>query len=141
APAPAHTRTREMATEPGAGPPQLLRRPRQPRGSLGLHLRAEAALDDGAHTPEPEDADVVGEVQPAGRRLAAYCPEHAPVPRPTLCRHSPKVGAQCGSPARWDLCGGRGAILVPTATVRLGRLTKLTDARLRDRSSRKRTTV
>src|SRR5215472_13417156 len=50
-------------------PGQLLRRPRQPQGSLELHIRAEAAMDDGAHTPEPEDADVVAEVQPAG------CPE------------------------------------------------------------------
>jgi len=76
--APLHTRASEMATESGAGPPQLLRRPRQPRGSLGLHIRAEAAVDDSACTPEPEDADVVDEVQPAGRPLAAGdCPEFA----------------------------------------------------------------
>jgi len=72
-------------------------------------------MDEDAQAPEPEDADVVDEVQPAGCRLAAQHPEHAPVPRPTLCRHSLKVGAQCGSSARWDLCGGRGAIPVPTA--------------------------
>ena len=29
---------------------------------------------------------------------------------------SPKAGAQCGSPARWDLRGGRPATAVPTAT-------------------------
>src|SRR5215468_3639639 len=51
-----------------------LNRPRQPRGSLGLHLRAEAAMDEGAQAPEPEDADVVDEVQPAGCRLAAQHP-------------------------------------------------------------------
>jgi hypothetical protein len=28
----------------------------------------------------------------------------------------PKVGAVCGKAARTDLCGGRGAILVPAAT-------------------------
>ena len=28
----------------------------------------------------------------------------------------PEVGAQCGSSARWDLCGGRRATGVPTAT-------------------------
>src|SRR5215472_1277855 len=28
----------------------------------------------------------------------------------------PEVGAVCGKAARTDLCGGRGAILVPTAT-------------------------
>src|SRR5215468_5309648 len=30
----------------------------------------------------------------------------------------PEVGAVCGKAARTDLCGGRGAILVPTATRR-----------------------
>ncbi len=30
-------------------------------------------------------------------------------------RHSPKVGAQCGNPARWDLCGGPPTRAVPTA--------------------------
>ena len=30
-------------------------------------------------------------------------------------RHSPKVGAVCGSPARTDLSGGRSAMAVPTA--------------------------
>jgi hypothetical protein len=74
-------------------------------------------MAEGVAAPEPEDADDVAEVQPAGSRLAAQRPEHAPLPRTALCRHPPKVGAQCGNPARWDLCGGRGAILVPTAIV------------------------
>jgi len=72
-------------------------------------------MDEGAPAPEPEDAAVVAEVQPARHRLVAQSPQHAPIPRSTLCRHSPKVGAQCGNSARWDLCGGRGAISVPTA--------------------------
>ena len=29
---------------------------------------------------------------------------------------SPEAGAQCGNPARWDLCGGRAERPVPTAT-------------------------
>jgi len=32
-----------------------------------------------------------------------------------LCRHAPKVGAECLNWARSDLCGGRGVIPVPTA--------------------------
>jgi hypothetical protein len=32
--------------------------------------------------------------------------QHAPVPRTTLCRHSPKVGARCSNSVRRDLCGG-----------------------------------
>ena len=31
----------------------------------------------------------------------------------------PKAGAQCGSPARWDLCGGPPARAVPTAIRRV----------------------
>jgi RNA-directed DNA polymerase len=34
----------------------------------------------------------------------------------TAPRPIPEVGAQCGSPARWDLCGGPWATRVPTAT-------------------------
>ena len=40
-----------------------------------------------------------------------------PLARTAICRHSPEVGAVCGKAARTDLCGGRGAISVPTATV------------------------
>src|SRR5205814_8534247 len=36
-----------------------------------------------------------------------------------VCGHSPKVGAVCGKAARTDLCGGRSAMSVPTATVTL----------------------
>ena len=32
-------------------------------------------------------------------------------------RHTPEVGAVCGKAARTDLCGGRSAMSVPTATV------------------------
>ena len=31
----------------------------------------------------------------------------ASLPGGALRRHTPKVGAQCGNPARWDLRGGR----------------------------------
>ena len=36
------------------------------------------------------------------------------------CRHTPEVGAVCGKAARTDLCGGRPAMGVPTATKVLG---------------------
>ena len=34
----------------------------------------------------------------------------------TASTSEPKAGAQCGNPARWDLCGGLPARAVPTAT-------------------------
>jgi hypothetical protein len=37
--------------------------------------------------------------------------------RCALRRQAPKVGAECLNWARSDLCGGRGAILVPTAII------------------------
>src|SRR5262245_60231242 len=39
------------------------------------------------------------------------------VPHRLLADVRPKGGARCVSSARRDLCGGRGAILVPTATI------------------------
>ena len=36
--------------------------------------------------------------------------------RSSACTSEPKAGAQCGSSARWDLCGGCRAICIPTAT-------------------------
>jgi hypothetical protein len=39
--------------------------------------------------------------------------------RGPLCRHASKVGAVCGSAARTDLRGGRPAMAVPTAIVRV----------------------
>src|SRR6201987_4083225 len=59
---------------------------------------------------------------------AKHAPDAAPAPRGTgagmhtesgehpLCRHTPEVGAGCGKAARPDLCGGREATRVPTAT-------------------------
>jgi hypothetical protein len=41
----------------------------------------------------------------------------ASLPGGALRRHTPKVGAQCGNPARWDLRGGPPARAVPTATL------------------------
>jgi hypothetical protein len=38
---------------------------------------------------------------------------------PAICRHPPKVGAVCPNRARTDLCGGRPAMDVPTAILRV----------------------
>src|SRR5215831_7231958 len=73
-------------------------------------------MADGAEAPQPEDAYELAEVHTAGGSMAARRPQHASVPRAALRRHSPKVGAQCGNSARWDLCGGPGVTSVPTAT-------------------------
>ena len=61
-------------------------------------------------------------------RNRGYCQESMPTSHPqtckvrwngygrqSVCASLPEVGAQCGSPARWDLCGGRPVRVVPTA--------------------------
>ena len=45
-----------------------------------------------------------------------------PFPEAALRRQPPKVGAQCGSPARWDLRGGPPARAVPTRSTVLKRV-------------------
>ncbi len=41
------------------------------------------------------------------------------IPRNASLRHEPQAGAVCGNSARTDLCGGRSAMAVPTATIGL----------------------
>src|ERR1700730_16158757 len=52
--------------------------------------------------------------------LPAVSTHPASVARTTVSRQSSEVGARCGSAARRDLCGGRPAMAVPTATARTG---------------------
>jgi len=58
------------------------------------------------------------------RRLGYYiqCPATASTPQP-------EGGARCVSSARRDLCGGRGAILVPTATLACSTSLRCSDSR------------
>jgi len=58
------------------------------------------------HTGRTQSRETVSQVLARIRQTA----------RTAICRHSPEVGAVCGKAARTDLCGGRGAISVPTAT-------------------------
>ena len=64
--------------------------------------------------------------------VAAARPRDASLPGGTLCRHSPEVGAQYGSPARWDLRRGPPARAVPTATRPAGDRRHLPQAHLLD---------
>src|SRR5258708_23155310 len=54
------------------------------------------------------------DAEPGNRATGAGV--HTSNRKTAICRHSPEVGAVCGKAARTDLCGGRGAISVPTAT-------------------------
>ena len=64
-----------------------------------------------------ENPDQLGTDDPDQNPVATARPRDAPLPRSALRRHIPKVGAQCGSSARWDLRGGPPVRAVPTATI------------------------
>src|SRR5208283_2085163 len=123
------------SAHPGAGPLAgqraarahgVLRRARQPPGGDGLPRPDDPALAEGAAAPQPENPDRLDADAPDLSPVAATRPRDASLPGGALYRHSPEVGAQCGSPARWDLCGGPPARAVPTATQGAGRMTRWT---------------
>ena len=69
----------------------------------------------GAAAPEPAHATELGADAAASRSAGSHPPASC-IPGPTSASTSePKAGAQCGSTARWDLCGGPPARAVPTA--------------------------
>ncbi len=61
-------------------------------------------------------ASVGGVHGAAGSSVAACGPDSSPVSFSAIQRHSSTIGAVCGNSARTDLCGGRRASDVPTAT-------------------------
>src|ERR1700730_18193947 len=85
--------------------------------SLSQNKIGTSELDHGAlypcrHQDDPPGDEPAGAYCRQGRegRAATRCPVTASTPEP-------EGGARCVSSARRDLCGGRGEILVPTATI------------------------
>src|SRR5260370_42574153 len=74
---------------------------------------AHSAAASQAERPAPE----LSTDAPDPQTVSAVSSRDASVPRSTLRRYAPEVGAQCGNPARWDLRGGPPARAVPTATL------------------------
>ncbi len=112
----ARSGARPLAGQRGARAHGVLRRARQHPGSSGLPRPANPALAADAAAPQPENPDQLGTDEPDRNPVATTRPHDAPLPRSALRRHTPKVGAQCGNPARWDLRGGPPVRAVPTAT-------------------------
>jgi hypothetical protein len=112
------SRSRALPVASGERLLQLLRRSDQlPRPQLLLlaHHALLAALPPAAQPAAPAD---VPEDDADRGALVAEPETPAPLSRLAVRRHDPKAGARCGSSARRDLCGGRRAIAVPTATPR-----------------------
>ena len=79
--------------------------------------QADPALARGASAPQPAAPPDLGADEPPRRPMAAACPHRASLSRACASTPGPEAGAQCGSSARWDLCGGPPARAVPTAIV------------------------
>src|SRR5208283_2004982 len=71
---------------------------------------------ESAAAPQPENQGRLDADGPDPETMATAGARDASLPGGALRRHTPKVGAQCGNPARWDLRGGPPARAVPTAT-------------------------
>ena len=63
----------------------------------------------------------LGADEPDRGPMATASPRDASLSRTCALTPEPKAGAQCGSSARWDLCGGPPARAVPTATIGITR--------------------
>src|SRR5262249_41183119 len=101
-----------------AGGQRLLRLPcsaDQRRCAESILLLCEAHLAARAASAEPEGSLLVAADAQPGRRLDSSTANPSSVSSQAFRRHTPKVGAVCGNPARTDLGGGRSAMTVPTA--------------------------
>src|SRR5215467_8913805 len=83
-------------------------------GEQGGAIRCGAGGAKGWDQGECEPAEHGPDAESENRVTGAGA--HTSNRKTAICRHSPEVGAVCGKAARTDLCGGRGAISVPTAT-------------------------
>ena len=114
-----HRENRSVGEADAARASELLRRLRQRPEPVVVLQRGALALAQVAQAAQPEGASLTGRSSPgsptaSSRRSGYYT--HCPV---TASTPKPEGGARCVSSARRDLCGGRGAILVPTATLGL----------------------
>src|SRR4030088_696839 len=80
--------------------------------------QGEAALARIAQAAQPNGAPQLGEVHPVRRPLLSANQNYYTRCLVTASTPEPEGGARCVSSARRDLRGGRGEILVPTATIK-----------------------
>jgi hypothetical protein len=80
-----------------------------------------SVAEAGEGRPEAKENSRPSCMSPTQSGKSCMCPgrwgaREAGISLSTLRRHSSEAGAQCGNSARWDLCGGRSVMVVPTAT-------------------------
>jgi RNA-directed DNA polymerase len=117
-PAPANPRTGEMAAAGRDRPLRLLRGPDKQPGALGVPALRRRSLAAIAPATQPERSYDLESHTEDCRTLASQTTHPTSMAKPTVRRHSPEVGAGCLNWASPDLCGGRPAMVVPTANKR-----------------------
>src|SRR6185437_5570881 len=100
----------------GDGVLPVLCHPRQHPGPGFVPDAGGAVLAEGASSPQSKASSELGRLQSARESSHTAPASLACLSERSLLRQTPEVGAGCGSSARPDLCGGLGAIPVPTAT-------------------------
>ena len=108
--------TGRLAPTGGGGILQLPRGAGQPAGAALVSARGRAALAARAAAAQPAELSALGGFAAvvAAVRALAQCASW--LSYGAICGHLSEIGAVCGKAARTDLCGGRRATVVPTAT-------------------------
>src|SRR5580700_3993113 len=102
----------------GANRRRILRLPcraDQQHGVTCVSLPCRRALAPATVPAQPEGVRGVGADGETGGRISPKAPYPSSVAECAVCCQTPEVGAECGNPARSDLCGGRSVMIVPTA--------------------------
>src|SRR5580700_60215 len=102
----------------GANRRRILRLPcraDQQHGVTCVSLPCRRALAPATVPAQPEGVRGVGADGETGGRISPKAPYPSSAAKCAVCRQTPEVGAECGNPARSDLCGGRPVMVVPTA--------------------------
>src|SRR5208283_1648890 len=109
----------------GANRRRILRLPcraNQQHGVTCVSIPCRCALAPATVPAQPEGVCGVGADGDTGGRIPPKAPYPSPLAKCAVCRQTPEVGAECGNPARSDLCGGTGVTRFPTANNEIGAL-------------------
>src|SRR3954447_15151951 len=87
----------------------------QQHGVTCVSLSCRRTLAPAIMPAQPEGVRGVGADGETGGRISPQAPYPSSLAKCAVCRQIPKVGAECGNPARSDLCGGTGVTRFPTA--------------------------
>jgi RNA-directed DNA polymerase len=98
---------------------------RQQPGAERVSIPRTGSLASAAMSAQPKNETALDANDETGRRVPSPTASPASLAQCALRRQTPEVGAECPNWARSDLCGGRSAMSVPTANIKVGGLKRL----------------